>query len=509
MEIKKNKTFFFLLVIVLLGFTLRLYQLDQESIWIDEILTIDHAQQQNISGVVQRVSLREGAPPGHYVLLHYWIQLFGNSSFSVRFPSVIFGTVSILIIFLVVRTIATDKIAIISSLFLATSMLQILYSQEARLYAMFTFLSLLSTYFYITTFIKDGNKKEKKHLVGYIITTIAAVYTNYMALFLIAGQTVIFLWYNKNYLSNKKTLKFFLILLGVGLISLPLIPILNKQFSAIGSGASLTFISFGVPPIIANFGLLMFALPLLIISIIMSLFLVLSKNKIITKTKERIENKTINYNFLILMTIFFSVIYIYLSLKPLSIVGIPLFRVPITHSYFLIRHSFFIVPLFYVFIAYYLIIKTPKHIYITVITILLMTNAVSLYFYYSEPTKQQWQEVVSFIEQNSNTSPLILLDRGGSTNTYLLHYYATSNPTIIKLTKSPRGQPLWKIKPEQLFSKLQNETEFWLILAGNGETNDYYEKLLNKKYMQTEVKEFYLITVYQYKNAFSTQDKLK
>lgn len=35
------------------------------------------------------------APLLHYVILHYWMQLFGSSELSVRMPSILSGVVSI------------------------------------------------------------------------------------------------------------------------------------------------------------------------------------------------------------------------------------------------------------------------------------------------------------------------------------------------------------------------------------------------------------------------------
>ena len=51
------------------------------------------------------------------------------------------------------------KVGLVSSLLLATSMLQVLYSRETRLYAMYTLLSLLATYLFIKIYRNENNNK--------------------------------------------------------------------------------------------------------------------------------------------------------------------------------------------------------------------------------------------------------------------------------------------------------------------------------------------------------------
>ncbi|MEK6899990.1 MAG: glycosyltransferase family 39 protein, partial [Nanoarchaeota archaeon] len=147
---KSRKLYIFILIaIVLFGFLLRLNDLGKEGYWMDEIITIKHAQEKSPLGVIEKVGQYEGAPFGHYLLLHYWIEIFDINEISTRMLSVIFGTLSIIAMFFVGRLLFGDRIGLVSSMLLATSMLQVLYSRETRLYAMYTFLSLLATYFFI------------------------------------------------------------------------------------------------------------------------------------------------------------------------------------------------------------------------------------------------------------------------------------------------------------------------------------------------------------------------
>src|SRR3989338_7584694 len=95
----KIKTFLLLFLIVVLGFGLRWYDLGNESLWNDEAFSVHHALVGSVSEVVKNVTMTEGAPPGYYILLHYWITLFGTSEVAVRLLSVLLGVFSIVVLF--------------------------------------------------------------------------------------------------------------------------------------------------------------------------------------------------------------------------------------------------------------------------------------------------------------------------------------------------------------------------------------------------------------------------
>ena len=77
-----------LLAVLFAGAFLRLYQLGAESLWYDEVVSVEFAGMGSPSEIVEATKKDNNFPP-YYLLLHYWIALFGDSEFSVRFPSVV------------------------------------------------------------------------------------------------------------------------------------------------------------------------------------------------------------------------------------------------------------------------------------------------------------------------------------------------------------------------------------------------------------------------------------
>ena len=80
--------------LTLIGLLLRVYGLNDESLWLDEAISADVGMLP-INELFDFVKSRDVHPPLYYILLHYWILLFGNSEVALRLPSVLFSTASI------------------------------------------------------------------------------------------------------------------------------------------------------------------------------------------------------------------------------------------------------------------------------------------------------------------------------------------------------------------------------------------------------------------------------
>lgn len=500
-DYSEKKVILILVTILILGLFLRLYNLDQESLWTDEAFSVSHAQEKTFEELEGNISVSEAAPFGYYLVLHYWIKLFGSSEFSVRSPSVLFGILSILMLFLVVRRFFSSKVALLSSFFLATSMLQVLYSQEARIYSMFTFLTLLTTFFFIKMYqsgrvINLYSKKYNLYYLFYFLSILAALYTNYLSVFLIIAFTLILLW---NWPNTKELfVKWIWIHVIVVAFSYPLISTLLTQFSYLNPGLSSSLIKKGVPALFAQLGLWIFTVPFILLIVSFVLILVF-KDKI----KGVAQRLRLGNSLFVGLLLIWALFYAYLVTNTLTLFGIPLFHSPITNSYFLIRHPFFLAPLLYVYVAHKIINLKPKRFAGLALLIILMVNIFSLLVYYQTPTKAEWKETVLFIQENNpSPEPLILLDRGGFSNRFLLEYYSHGKFEIVPLTWSDRlktGREMQRIDQSNLLGKIKGTKSFWLILARNGE-DDYYLQLLETNFNLKLSHEFYQLRLYYYTN---------
>src|SRR5215831_18251748 len=122
-----------LLLVLLLGVLLRLYQLGTESIWNDEAFSLRDAAWPPVGGNKMR--------PIYYLFMHYWMP-FGHSEVWLRLPSVLCGIASIYLTYRIAERLAGQSVALISAFVLALSPLEINHSQEVRMYEMASFLGL-------------------------------------------------------------------------------------------------------------------------------------------------------------------------------------------------------------------------------------------------------------------------------------------------------------------------------------------------------------------------------
>lgn len=172
-----------LLVILLVGSLLRLYDLGQPSLWFDEVASVQHARLR--LGDLFSANPLDRMPPVYPILLHYWLNL-GTSEWIVRVLSVIFGIGAIEVMFRLGVLLFSEGVGLWAATLLALSPGHILFSQEARPYSMVVFLTLLSTY----CLVRALREQHAPSRWLYTVITIVILYTHYLAPLLLAFQGI-------------------------------------------------------------------------------------------------------------------------------------------------------------------------------------------------------------------------------------------------------------------------------------------------------------------------------
>jgi len=132
---------------LLLGVTgialfLRLYHLDSQSLWLDEVVSLENAITFGNSGLAQ-LAVVDHIAPLHSILLWLVTLVKAPSEFVMRWPSAIFGTAVVPVMgWLVYDMFRSRRLALVASLLMTFSPYAIWYSQEARMYSLYLFLSV-------------------------------------------------------------------------------------------------------------------------------------------------------------------------------------------------------------------------------------------------------------------------------------------------------------------------------------------------------------------------------
>ena len=224
-----------LLVILFLGLFLRVYNLTEESLWLDEGIPIRVATL-NVFQIWEWFKTNSHSPL-YFIILYFWIDVGGTSEFSTRFLSLIFGFCSIIMIYKVGKLIFNKGVGFISALLLASSEFHIHYSQEVRMYSLMTLLTLFSFYFFIKL-LKERNQID---LIGYTLSSSLLIYTHVFGLFIIMAQNIyivtIFILSKKTYILNIQRwtlLQIILIVIYAPYIEILLANIIYTKAAALG-----------------------------------------------------------------------------------------------------------------------------------------------------------------------------------------------------------------------------------------------------------------------------------
>jgi len=178
----KRKTYILLGGITLIAALLRLILINA-GLDIDDATTVFLARSGNPLELVERIKLYEFGPPLYFMIMSFWVRIFGDSAVSMVVPTIIFGSALIPCVYLLARELFDrEDIALTSAFFACVSPLAALYSREARSSTLLVLLSTVAYYY----FIRCLKATRKPRLIGLGISTALMLYTNYIGLLMVA-----------------------------------------------------------------------------------------------------------------------------------------------------------------------------------------------------------------------------------------------------------------------------------------------------------------------------------
>lgn len=470
MVLKRKKLV--LAAILFLGLFLRVYNLDSESLWLDEAISINTAHL-NPSQIIENRAVR-GHPPLYFFILHCWISLFGDSEFSARFLSLIFGFLAIIMIYKVGKLLFDKQTGILSALILGLSVFHIQYSQEVRGYSLVVLLTLFSFYFFIKLF----KKQKLTASIGYVLSSTILIYTHYSGLLIILTQNfyIIILYLSTKGVPRSRLKKWFLLQAILIFLFIPWIGISINQHIKIQSGHWLPLPS--IISIIGSFLEYAGSMPLLLFFIILLSFAIFSYEKVKVSLEEKSVPKSIKtYR----GNIHFSKdsrIYLLLMWLLTPIIGpfiISKVSAPIYWTRYTIGAS----------LAFYLLaakgIKSINYRYakVAIAAAIITFSLVNAYGYYVQINKEQWREVTSFVDINAKPKDLVLFNAGWI---QIAFDYYSKRTNIIKKPFPKETMFVNKKNIKELEPVIKGYNRIWLILNRSGDYNKLIKKTLCESY---------------------------
>jgi mannosyltransferase len=178
-----------LAVLLAVSYVLRSTALDA-GFWIDEALAVGISSHDllDIPGALRQ----DGSPPLYYVLLHGWMQAFGDSEQATHALSLVFALLTIPAAWWAGRSVFGVRAGWVAAVLAALNPFLTYYAQETRMYALMGLLGVLVA----ATFLHAFALRDRRYLAPFAVAMAAMLYTHNWALFVGAGTAaaLVALW---------------------------------------------------------------------------------------------------------------------------------------------------------------------------------------------------------------------------------------------------------------------------------------------------------------------------
>lgn len=371
-----------IIILTFAGFLLRIFNIDFNSIWLDEGSTFSFSHpSKSFTDIWNLTASGEFNPPLFHWIEHIMLVLFGSTEIVLRFMPCVFGSLSIPVVYLIGKEIYSDRVGLVSAFLITISSFHVYYSQEARAYTLLMLIMSLFIYFYIK--FKKTNSWKYAALVG--VCASLGYWTHFWSLVVIA-PIFVFMLIDVIKKRNKESLVPVGIASIIAVIStLPLTSVMLFLFNHRISSPS----QWGMKDL----------------DLLIQYFSWIGYNNIIT---------ILIFLFLICM----GFVIFYKLQKPLAIelgavcVFVLVVSVLISHTIpMLPRYMITLFPILYVaagMATVSLYVNYRKVAYV-VLAIILITGGMSLHTYYTTYTRENWKGYASELSKNTQDGDIIIV----------------------------------------------------------------------------------------------------
>jgi 4-amino-4-deoxy-L-arabinose transferase-like glycosyltransferase len=174
--------------IAILGLLLRVVDLGSTAYSFDEVNMAD-LRHMTITQTISKARDHNAATPVDYVISHLAARWLTVDERILRFLPVMYGILSIVVLYWLGRRMFSTRIGLIAAFLLAINPMHIYHSRDLRFYSLGVLLILLT----FTTLHRATERNTKTAWAIYCITLAAAFYTTYYTLFIVASYSIFWL----------------------------------------------------------------------------------------------------------------------------------------------------------------------------------------------------------------------------------------------------------------------------------------------------------------------------
>lgn len=188
-KISENR---WLILILLAAAFLRFYNLGFQSIWMDEIYTMNIASaNESFATLISEVTIREGFPYIYFLTLKVLFHIFGYDPIVARAFSAVFGIAAIYMIYVLGRQLSYKKVGLIAAALFCVSEYSITTSQDGRPYSLYVFAVILS-YYALVKFLKNYSLRNG---ILYGLSAALLLNVNFFSFINLFAQAILILFF--------------------------------------------------------------------------------------------------------------------------------------------------------------------------------------------------------------------------------------------------------------------------------------------------------------------------
>ena len=162
-------------IVITMGAILRLHGLDRQSLWMDELYSVQASRSLDAIWAFYQWDLH---PPLYSLLLHGWISVTGNSETAARLLSALCGIATLGVVWFLGRKTLGTPVALAFLGLMAFSQRAIYFSQEARSYALLILLCTTLTLLWLPMMARKTALSQSS-AITFSILSILAGWTHY------------------------------------------------------------------------------------------------------------------------------------------------------------------------------------------------------------------------------------------------------------------------------------------------------------------------------------------
>lgn len=501
---------FYLFLALFIGIFIRLYGLDIQSFWYDELFAVTGASSKFLK-MFTDFALLDFSPPLYLFTLFFWVKTFGNAVWIVRLLSAIAGIATLFFGYFLAKKQFDKYIATSFTILLAFSGFAIEYSQEARAYSFLLLFSTILTLLWLNMLKNLGKSNLPiKKVIIYGIMCIMCCFTHYFGAILVSFQFIYLFFASCIHKKSRfvNIIKVFFLGMAIGILFLPWclaqIAIFSLGASGIFVATKFTYLSFPMLiDLFINRNISVLAIIPFIFIPNLNWFLVFKIPKNISIISICDMYKTFWKNFLEeiknsnISSSVQSLIYLTFCLT------IVLFVVTIHFNTFHLRYFLIALPSGYLLFSI-LISLNPvfKEVRSNIFVFILSFIGLFMFLFVSgdnsfmdrpfyKPYKQQWAEATKYAIQDYNNDSVIFVNRDPYLYFYYLNMFKKYNDRFV----------LGRIHSTDNLRNINKKYSKIIIISAFSNKPDSMENLIKSEYKKCDSKDFYKMAVYKCSNA--------